>query len=296
VLLAGVALLCLAPAAAAAGPCASAPLADSHKLHLVAGGWDRSALVHVPHGIPAGRPVPLVLALHGWGSSGRQMERYSGFSHQAELHGFVVAYPDARDLHWNITADPKRPDDVAFAAALIADLGHSYCIDRRRTFAAGVSNGAGMVALLACALSSQIAAIAPVAGDYDGQPPCRTSRPESVLEIHGTDDQDAPYFGAKGRASGQTLPAFVRGWVHRDRCGSIASTRRLAAGTMLYRWGGCSSGSVVEHVQIRGGLHQWPGALPPDPGPRATICGSCTIWSFFSSLTASSNSGGAGLS
>jgi poly(3-hydroxybutyrate) depolymerase len=88
----------LTRSAHAASPCASAPAADSKRLEFLVGGWRRSALIHVPSGIPAGRRVPLVLALHGLGSTGSQMEHYSGLSHQADLHGFVVAYPSARNL------------------------------------------------------------------------------------------------------------------------------------------------------------------------------------------------------
>jgi poly(3-hydroxybutyrate) depolymerase len=68
--------------------------------------------------------------------------------------------------------------------------------------------------------------------------------------------------------------------------------------TVLYRWGGCASGASVEHVKILDGTHQWPGALPPDPGPPNTICGACAIWSFFSQRSLGSggpSSGGVGV-
>jgi polyhydroxybutyrate depolymerase len=298
--------LALRPSAHAVGMCGNAPAAGSTQLDLVVGGVPRSALVHVPSGIRAGRRVSLVLALHGLGSTGPQMERYSGFSHQADLHGFVVAYPSARNFEWNLSRDRRRADDVAFAAALIDRLQKTLCLDGSRTFATGVSNGAGMVAVLGCTLSTEIEAIAPVAGDYDGVPACRAKRPESVLEIHGTDDVDAPYLGSKGRASGhETLPPFVKAWVQRDRCKALTQTRRMAPRTTLYVWGGCAAGSLVQHVQITGGVHQWPGAVPPDPGPPTTICAACTIWGFFANVgagrtravgqTGSPASGGAGV-
>jgi poly(3-hydroxybutyrate) depolymerase len=58
----------------------------------------------------------------------------------------------------------------------------------------------------------------------------------------------------------------------------------LTTRTVLFSWTRCARGSTVEHIRITGGRHQWPGATPPDPGPPATICASCTIWSFFDSL------------
>jgi len=190
------------------------------------------------------------------------------------------------------------PEHINFKlGGLITSIQRQMCIDPHRIFAAGISNGAGMVALLGCALSNELAAIAPVSGIYDGQPSCRISRPVSILEIHGTADQIAPYFGTLGRASASGLPPYVTGWVHRDACSRSAAEHAIATRTSLYRWGGCSDDTEVEHIRIQGGAHQWPGALPPDPGPPSTICGACTIWSFFSSLPvlARSYSGGSGL-
>jgi polyhydroxybutyrate depolymerase len=284
-------------AATALGRCSVPPARGGHAMHIVFQGRTRFVLVHVPAGIPTGRRVPLLLAFHGAGGNGGAMERYSGFSHQADLHRFIAAYPNAAGPTWNITAARDQADDVTFVNDVIQTLEQGMCIDPHRIYAAGISNGGGMVALLGCALSGELAAIAPVSGIYDGQPSCRLKHPVSVLEIHGTADQIAPYFGTQTRASGGGLPPYVKSWVHRDGCSTNARAQGIAARTTEYRWLGCADDTVVEHVRILGGAHQWPGALPPDPGPPSTICGACTIWSFFSSLpeAASTYSGGSGL-
>jgi polyhydroxybutyrate depolymerase len=186
-------------------------------------------------------------------------------------------------------------DDVSFLSSAIATLEQTQCINPSKVYATGVSNGAGMVALLGCRLSLQITAIAPVEGDYDGQPACRPSRPESLLEIHGTADRIAPYYGPRAKTSASGVPAALTGWVQRDGCVGRPTTRLLAPRTKLFTWGGCN-GVSVEHIKIQGGGHQWPGSDPPDPGPTATICASCAIWSFFAALpVAQSSTGGAGL-
>jgi polyhydroxybutyrate depolymerase len=295
------ALIALAatPAARAAGPCASAPNAGALRIHLSFEGQSRFVLVHVPPGLEADHPVPLVLALHGAGGSGSKMETYSGFSGLADQHRFLVAYPNAAGPTWNSAADPAKSHDVAFISDLIAHLRQTLCIDSRRIYATGVSNGGGMVAVLGCALSTQLAAIAPVAGNYDVDPPCHAKRPVSVLEIHGTGDRIAPYANA-GRSPGpNVMPPFVLGWVRRDGCGSRSAERKFATRTFLYVWGRCKQDVTVVHVRITGGTHQWPGAKPPDPGPPSTFCAACVIWSFFSEVSlgtaARSDSGGAGL-
>jgi polyhydroxybutyrate depolymerase len=267
-----------------AGPCSATPVAGTYDITVASGGLDRTALVHVPPGLLAGAPAPLLVALHGAYGTAAGMESYSGFSTLADGDQFIVAYPSSAGRFWNISAAANEPNDVDFISALISTLESAMCIDSTRVFATGVSNGAGMVALLGCDLSTQLAGIAAVAGDYDTLPPCHLKRPLPLLEIHGTADHIAPYRGRSGRQTFDGLPPFVNAWARRDGCAGAPGSRGMAPRTVLFRWRRCASSSTVEHIRIVAGRHQWPGANPPDPGPQATICASCTIWSFFSTL------------
>jgi polyhydroxybutyrate depolymerase len=271
----------LLAAALALSPCAAAPAVGDQTLTVTSGGVQRTAIVHVAPGLPAGRRVPLVLALHGYRGSGQQMESYSGFDPIAARAGFIVAYPSSSGTYWNSTAAQRLPDDVSFLRTLIKTLEQRFCISR--VFATGVSNGGGMVALIGCDLSSELTAIATVAGGYSHQPPCRPARPISVLEIHGTADPVVPYFGPRRRPTSDGVPPFVNGWAARDRCKPRPTNAKIASRTTRFSFSGCADGVVVEHIRIAGGRHQWPGANPPDPGPPATICASCTVWRFFAS-------------
>jgi polyhydroxybutyrate depolymerase len=280
------------PAAGAVGPCARSASVGSHN----EGFEGRSVVIHVPRGIPVGHRAALVLAFHGAGGDGAKMERYSGFSHSADLDHFIAVYPSSVGPVWNVTGSRHGANDVLFIQRLLNSLQDTLCVDPQRIYAAGVSNGGGMVALLGCALSARLAAIAPVAGIYTGQPSCHTARPVSVIEIHGTSDSIAPYLGPGASASSPGLPPFVRGWVHRDSCSRTARSFSIASRTVLFRWSGCAGGATVEHVRIQGGTHQWPGALPPDPGPASSFCGACEIWSFFSHVKlGGSRNGGVGV-
>jgi polyhydroxybutyrate depolymerase len=247
-------------------------------------GTPRTALVHVPAARVAAARLPLVIALHGVGGTGPKMETYSGLSAVADRRGFIVAYPNSRGSFWNSTGSPRLSNDVRFIDRLIADLRQTVCVDPARTYVVGVSNGGGMAALAGCELSVEISSFASVAGGYAGQPPCRPSRPESVLEIHGTADQVVPYFGAARRRTGNGLPPFVNGWVRRDSCRGSATVRHPAVRTSVFSWNRCADAVHVEHIRITGGRHAWPGATPPDPGPASTICGACAVWDFFADL------------
>ena len=62
----------------------------------------------VPSSYSSKSPVPLVVLLHGYGSSGKQQETYMNFSAVAEQRGFILAYPDGTvdptgKQFWNAT-------------------------------------------------------------------------------------------------------------------------------------------------------------------------------------------------
>ena len=48
----------------------------------------------VPSSYSSKSPVPLVVLLHGYGSSGKQQETYMNFTAVAEQRGFILTYPD----------------------------------------------------------------------------------------------------------------------------------------------------------------------------------------------------------
>jgi polyhydroxybutyrate depolymerase len=261
------AALAAAPARAAApvGAGQACGLAHGATARVVLGG--RTALVHLPR---AGRgPYPLLLALHGSHGSGAFMERYSGFSRIADRAGFSAVYPDAMGPSWRISG---ADTDVRFLDALLDRLLAGSCFDATRVYAAGVSNGGGMAARLACAGDDRLAGLVTVAGGYSTLPACCARRPLSVLEIHGTADGIVPYPGA-------VLP-WVRGWAARDGCAPRSRRTPLGAHVLRLDWSSCRGGVAVAHLRLVGGHHAWPGAHPPDPGPSFGVSASATAWRF----------------
>jgi polyhydroxybutyrate depolymerase len=234
----------------------------------------RTAVLRVPAG-KQGRQVPLVIALHGLGHDGAFMERYSGFSKRADADGFAVVYPDARGKRWTLQPG-KGPDDVAFIGRLLDRLLAGGCIDASRVYVAGVSNGGGLAALLGCEMSGRLAAIAAVAGGYGELPDCRPDHSLSVLEIHGTADQVVPYHAAQG-----DVLEWVGRWVARDRCARSPARATVTTRVTRFVWAWCRDGTIVEHFAVAGGQHAWPGADPPDPGPRVSLSASDEAWRFF---------------
>lgn len=82
------------------------------------GGQLRSWLLHVPHGYAEGKPIPLVLAMHGWQRNASIYEGDSGLSPMSDKHDFIVAYPNGMgdNTHpggpwrsWNVAGTTQSP-------------------------------------------------------------------------------------------------------------------------------------------------------------------------------------------
>jgi polyhydroxybutyrate depolymerase len=212
------------------------------------------------------------------------METSTGLSRLSDREGFLVAYPSAYGsrARWNIAGTSGAPDDVAFIRQLLDDLARRACVDPRRVFATGVSNGGGMVARLGCDLSDRLAAVAPVAGGYSTLPPCLPARPVSVLEIHGGADPVVPYTG-RGPAHEGGVREFIENWVARDRCPRKPVRDVPAMRVRRADWSPCERRTGVAHIKMLDGGHAWPGgaALIEQRNGRAVLSATQQVWRFF---------------
>ncbi len=178
---------------------------DYHETIMV-GGVPRTYILHVPPGYDPGKPMPLVVALHGLGGSGAEFERRSGIDAEADQKGFIVAYPDATEwlgkrqlAAWDtgngLVPAGGKADDVGFLRSLIDTTQKQMSVDPRRIYMVGVSNG-GMEAYRAAAeLSDKVAAVVDISGGMSGREPA-PCQPVSVLSIVGTSDRIVPPGGS----------------------------------------------------------------------------------------------------
>jgi polyhydroxybutyrate depolymerase len=259
-------------------PLVAQATAGAQRRTLEVGGTRRSYLVYLPASRQRARPLPLVLVFHGAGGRGAGMARHTGFSRDAERHGYAVVYPDGVNRRWNDGRGVGgTQDDVAFVRALLDSLDGELGVDRRRIYATGISNGAMFAYRLACDLPGTFAAIAPVAGAMPVAlaKRCAGAAPVAVASLQGTADPFVPY-GGGGVALRRGAVLSARGsadfWARVNGCESsaVAGPPRdsVADGTRLReeRWEVCGSSRPVVLYTIEGGGHTWPGG--PASGRR----------------------------
>jgi polyhydroxybutyrate depolymerase len=246
-----------------------------HQIEVQSAGMRRSAVVHVPDSLPD--PAPLVIVFHGFTGNPAGVARLTGMHEVGEREGFITVYPAARGLipAWRADRGASDDADVVFVRDLVASIASALPVDLDRVYAAGMSNGGGMVDRLACEADDLIAAAAPVAGAFSGGG-CDPARPVPIVAIHGTGDWIVPFYGFPGLLP--SVPAWNAAWAERNECRGPAAPRSVAADVAEYSWESCGA-EVVLYV-VDGGGHDWPGGGDAG-GPGGGVSASEIIWEFF---------------
>ena len=108
--------------------CGTAATSGSTTLAVTVADRERTVIVHVPTGYGASSKVPLVLNMHGSGSTAAEQEAFTAMDGSADSHGFIVAYPqglipEGSGFDWNVPGEPLvggaavpagSADDVTF--------------------------------------------------------------------------------------------------------------------------------------------------------------------------------------
>ncbi len=140
-------------------------------------------------------PRPLILAFHGFGDNAPGFRQGLRLYDLGTRERVIVVHPHGRDdIHlmnhvgrgWDLVETGGRDQD--FVEAIITEIESTRCVDRRRIFATGFSNGGLFSNLLACTLGDRLAAVTAVGGAA-ALDECTPSRPVPVLLLHGTADR-----------------------------------------------------------------------------------------------------------
>lgn len=234
--------------------------------HVPVFGKERRYTVVVPKTYDPKQAYPLVYVLHGHGGSGAQAR--SALDLEGPANGRAIfVYPEGLRGGWDLDSPASKNPDVALFDATLAVTQSHYCVDLRRVFVAGFSNGAYMANQLGCRRGDRVRAVAshsgggpyeaPGAGEYDdqGQLACK-GKPVASLVVHGAADTTVAL--GEGQKS-------LDHWTHANHCDSSAPTAAGllpapawgSSGCLAYR--GCSNQVVTCKVQGLGHT-VWPQA------------------------------------
>jgi len=231
---------------------ASLPAGD-HERMIDYDGALRRYVLHVPDGLDATAAAPLIVNMHGLLSNPEQQIPWSDMNASADPRGYVGAYPAGLSNSWNAgtccgTAQSSGVDDIGFIRAVVADIESAICIDPRRVYATGMSNGGHMSYALSCEAADLFAAVAPVAG-ANRWTSCAPSRPVPTFAFHGVQDLIVPYVDDV---------ASVAERVAANGCDPEPVQEDFAGGNCR-TWSGCDGDATVGLCTLDPMGHCWPG-------------------------------------
>jgi polyhydroxybutyrate depolymerase len=264
--------------------------------------------------LPARKPAPLVIVLHGNTQTGADMAARTSWPDVARREGFGVVFPNGLNRAWADLrpntkragrAPPEGTDDVGFIVALIEKFVRDGAADPRRIYVTGLSNGGAMTMTMICARADLFAAAASVIMNLtdDMAASCHPAKQVPMLMINGTADPLIPYEGGRG-TSRFAVPGFwstqqtfdfwrrVNGCDAQDAAVAELDHRDQTDPTTVTRISAqCPKGRDVVLYRVNRGGHRMPGNASDVHFPRIVnmlfgpqnrdIDGAEVIWEFF---------------
>ncbi|MDK8808955.1 alpha/beta hydrolase family esterase [Corynebacterium striatum] len=232
---------------------------ESRSINLPSG---RNFIVHVPEKYDPEKRWPLVMVFHGWGEEPKAIEGYT----EMNAAQAIVVYPAGVEKAWTPApyAKTTEEEDLKFVADMVDSLRATYAIDDNRIFAAGLSNGGGFAAFLACRMPETFHSIATVsAAYYEGIHKNCSGDPVGRLDMHGTDDPVVEYYGGTRHGTKyDSVSTVMETNRKRNQCTTDVTTMRLVNNALQQTWVGCKA--PLQHIRIGGGSHIWPGGRVDD--------------------------------
>ena len=246
---------------------------NTKKCTLTHKALERYYIIYVPESGVSEASMPVLFALHGYGSTAEIHKNYTNYQPLAETSKFIVIYPQGSYFqgtftsgnHWNVgswTAG-STADDVDFINEVIDLVSKKESINQNRIYSSGMSNGGFMSYHLACNLSSRIAAIASVTGSMSKETleNCSPSHPTPILQIHGALDVTVPFNG-DSTINMESIDNVFNYWTTYNSCDPIPSlivTDYVDFSVDYQKYNNCLNNVKVELYKISSMGHTWPG-------------------------------------
>lgn len=258
----------------------------------------RRYFYYIPSTYQEGDKLPLMLALHGSGSSAKLHMEETNWVKYAEQEGIIVVIPDSVYIHkdktlssegksvvetkqndynfmrWNAArTDPVSAyhvDDVKYLSDLIDIFVAEGYVDEARVYASGMSHGGFMCLRLALEIPEKLAGIGVVCGafiaEYDMK---KLTDQTKIVFINGTADTTVPIDGMvyENYIWAYSLEDSIAWFLNKFGMENLPSMTQLPDtdpndGTTIARYQYDDAEGVTQIVSyvIDGGGHAWPGA------------------------------------
>jgi len=235
------------------------------------------AELHLPK-LGPGAKAPLLIMLHGLGSSGAELERASDWPAFAEQQRLAWIAPNGTvdgqgRRFWDAGATccnfgHVQVDHVAALAELIERAVRTAPIDAARVYIGGHSNGAFMAHRFACERPELVRGILALSGtgalDHGA---CKAPQQLHVVQVHGDADpvvlfQGGHLFNNPAFPESTSAPQTAQAWAAALGCESAPKSQAGAdvepslpgAETQISSYSGCKHGQV-ELWRVAGGSH-----------------------------------------
>ena len=224
---------------------------------LTIGGVERAFFIHVSDRFD-GRPLPLVLDLHGTGSSRDAQRRISGWVDVADREGLIIAHPQALPgrtgrTQWNAgdcCEEGQTADDLTFLRQVVLAVRGATAVDGDRIFATGLSTGGVMSHFLGCRAADVFAGIAPLSFQLSSNLTCDPPLPMNMIEFHAPTDRQRSFDGHTVRRPDGSITRFPSApdsaarWAAINTCDTRAVTTLRRGGSSCVEFPACASARV----------------------------------------------------
>lgn len=249
---------------------------------LMHDGVERSFLLHVPASYNGTKRVPLVLDMHGLGGTAEYQKSTSGFLQKSDEQGFLLVHPQGLTNSWNGGAAccgqsrMDMVDDEGFLRALVEQIKSAGCVNEKRVYATGLSNGGAMSHRLACHAADVFAAAAPLSMS-NSFTPCEPVRGISVTMFRATADELVAFDSPTSTFS--SAESDFMQWKERNACSGEAETPNARCKT----YSKCKDGAEVTLCTIptTSADAPWGGHLIYTPAEREGVKIADFVWAMF---------------
>ena len=232
----------------------------------------------------ATRAVPLLVMLHGCTQSPDDFAAGTQMNAQADLHGFLVAYPaQAASANANKCWNWFRPQDQArgggepaLITGMTAEIGSDYHVDPARIYVAGLSAGAAMAVVLGSTYPEVFAAVGAhsglpyraahdVASAFSAMRSGAAAGAKAGVQVAGASTPTIVFHGDRDHTvSAKNADAILASQTRASAAAAHVTTRDSgsAPGGRGYKhttYADASGRTMLEDWRVHGGGHAWMG-------------------------------------